>query len=91
MGGFQLFERSDQPTQLVGENNNHVTGGIGRFVRILEFNDVLQNKLETIIPFTTEEEIKDRGKSDGISNLLCSFRHRGSLFSASLGASRTFP
>ena len=71
MGGFQLFSRSDQPPPLVAsEKNDHSTRGVGRFVRILGFDDVLQHKLETVIPFITEKEIKDRGKSDGISKFI---------------------
>jgi hypothetical protein len=70
MGGFQLFEHPDQPSQPIDGQRNHVARGIGRFVRILRFDDALQHQLQTIIPFTTEEEIKDKGKSDGISKFI---------------------
>jgi hypothetical protein len=70
MGGFQLFESSDQPSPDASEQNDYFERGVGRFIRILEFKDVLQHKLETVIPFTTEKEIKDRGKSDGISKFI---------------------
>jgi hypothetical protein len=70
MGGFQLFERSDPPSQLADERNDHATHAVGRFVRILDFRDVLEHKLETIIPFVTEEEIKDKGKSDALSKFI---------------------
>ena len=68
MGGFQLFQRPDQPLQPINRQGDHVMRGPGRFVRILTFDDVPQ--LETIMPFTTEEELKDRGKSDGISKFI---------------------
>jgi hypothetical protein len=74
MGGFQLFEHPDQPTEPSSEKNDYLTRGVGRFVRILEFKDVLEHKLETIIHFTTEKEIKDRGKSDGISKFIVLFQ-----------------
>jgi hypothetical protein len=70
MGGFQLFEHADQPTELGSEKNDYLIRDVGKFVRILEIQDVLQHELETIIPFTTEKEIKDRGKSDGISKFI---------------------
>jgi hypothetical protein len=70
MGGFQLFERSDQPSPDASEQNDYFKHGVGHFVRILGFKDVLQHKLETIIPFITEKEIKDKGKSDGISKVI---------------------
>jgi hypothetical protein len=74
MGGFQLFERSDQSSQPARDKNDHARHAVGRFVRILEFQDVLQHKLETIIPFVTEEEIKDKGKSDAISKFIVLFQ-----------------
>jgi hypothetical protein len=70
MGGFQLFERSDQLSQLSSEKEDHATHAVGRFVRILDLKDVLQHQLETIIPFVTEEEIKDKGKSDALSKFI---------------------
>jgi hypothetical protein len=70
MGGFQLFEHPDQPTEIGSEKSDYLIRDVGRFVRILEFKDVLQHDLATIIHFTTEKEIKDRGKSDGISKLI---------------------
>jgi hypothetical protein len=70
MGGFQLFEPPVQPLQPTNGQTSLVTHGVGRFLRILRYDDVLQHQLETIIPFTTEEEIKDRGKSDGISKFI---------------------
>jgi hypothetical protein len=70
MGGFQHFEHPDQPAEPGSEENKYPTRGVGRFVRILEFNDVYRHRLETIIPFTTEKEIKDKGKSDGISKFV---------------------
>jgi hypothetical protein len=70
MGGFQLFERLDQPLQPIDGRRNHSMHDLGRFVRILESKDALQHKLEIIVPFTTEEEIKDRGESDEISKFI---------------------
>jgi hypothetical protein len=71
MGGFQLYERPDK--QLLKREE----GGVerysinpGKFVRILELADVRERQLGTIVPCTTEEDIKDRGKSDGIAKAI---------------------
>jgi hypothetical protein len=74
MGGFQLFERPDQPSQRVSEKSDHATHAVGSFVRILEVKDALRHQLETIIPFVTEEEIKDKGKSDALSKFIVLFQ-----------------
>jgi hypothetical protein len=73
MGGFQLYKRPDEKLLKREE------GGVecysinpGKFVRILELADV--GKLETIIPCTTEGDLKDRGKSDGISKAIVLFQ-----------------
>jgi hypothetical protein len=70
MGGFQVFERPAEPLRLVNVQKGSLAYDVGRFVRILEFHDVFQHTLGTIIPVTTEEEIKDKGKSDGISKFI---------------------
>jgi len=70
MEGFQLFERSDQPPRLASEKNDYFARGVGKFIRILDFKDVLQHELEAVIPFITEDEIKDKGKSDAISKII---------------------
>jgi len=74
MGGFQLFERPDQPQQPVDGENDNIRQGFGSFVRILDTNDMYQHALETIVPLTSEAEIKDRGKSDGIGKFIVLFQ-----------------
>jgi hypothetical protein len=71
MGGFQLYERPDEPL-LKQEDGGVERYSInpGKFIRILEMEDVRQHKLETIIPCTTEEDLKDRGKSDWIAKAI---------------------
>jgi hypothetical protein len=70
MGGFQLFKRSDQSPHPISGEKNRVTQDLGSFVRILDIQDVLQHELGTVVPLTTEEEIKDKGKSDGIGKFI---------------------
>jgi hypothetical protein len=73
MGGFQLYERPPLGEELLERKEGGVVRrsiNPGNFVRILEMADVRSHKLETIIPCTTEEDIKDRGKSDGISKAI---------------------
>jgi hypothetical protein len=68
MGGFQLYERPDEP--LLKQEEGGVERYLinpGKFVRILEMEDVRNHKLETLIPCTTEEDLKDKGKSDWIA------------------------
>jgi hypothetical protein len=72
MGGFQLFRRPDQPLQSMNRETKDTpltsnSSGPGEFVRIIDMDDIKQHKLENIIPFTSEAELKDRGKSDGIA------------------------
>jgi hypothetical protein len=71
MGGFQLYERPDQEL-LKREEGGIVRHSInpGKFVRILEMADVRAHQLETIIHCTTEGDLKDRGKSDGIGKAI---------------------
>src|SRR5271163_3141862 len=69
MGGFQLFERNAQPLQPMDGANDVAPHLIepGTFIRKLDIEDVDHYKLEMIVPYVTEEEIKDRGKSDAIA------------------------
>jgi hypothetical protein len=71
MGGFQLYQQP-QEELLKQEEGGVVSYSInpGEFVRILEIEDVRQHQLATIIPRTTEGDLKDRGKSDGISKAI---------------------
>jgi hypothetical protein len=71
MGGFQLYRQPEEEL-LKREEGGAVRYSInpGEFVRILEMEDVRQHQLETIIPRTTEGDLKDRGKSDGISKAI---------------------
>jgi hypothetical protein len=65
MGGFQLYERPEESLMKREEGAvERYSINPGKFVRILEMEDVRQHRLETIIPCTTEEDLKDRGKSD---------------------------
>jgi hypothetical protein len=71
MGGFQLYLQPEE--QLLkrdegGASRYSINPGI--FVRILEMEDVRQHRLETIIPRTTEGDLKDKGKSDGIAKAI---------------------
>jgi hypothetical protein len=71
MGGFQLYEEPGK--ELLKPEDGGVkrdSTNPGKFVRILEMEDVRQHQLETIIPRTTEEDLKDRGKSDGIAKAI---------------------
>jgi hypothetical protein len=71
MGGFQLYERPDQELLKREERGvERYSINPGKFIRILEMADVLDHKLETIIPCTTEGDLKDRGKSDGIAKAI---------------------
>jgi hypothetical protein len=71
MGGFQLYERPDQELLEREENGVvHYSINPGKFVRILEMVDVRNHQLGTIIPRTTEADLKDRGKSDGITKAI---------------------
>jgi hypothetical protein len=71
MGGFQLYERPDEPLLKREEGGvERYSINPGKFVRILEMDDVRNHKLETIIPCTTEEDLKDRGKSDWIAKAI---------------------
>jgi hypothetical protein len=71
MGGFQLYERPDEPLLKREERGiEQYLINPGKFIRILEMKDVRQHKLETIIPCTTEEDLKDRGKSDWIAKAI---------------------
>jgi hypothetical protein len=71
MGGFQLYQKPEEEL-LKREDGGALRYSInpGEFVRILEMVDVHNHKLETIIPCTTEGDLKDRGKSDGISKAI---------------------
>jgi hypothetical protein len=71
MGGFQLYELPDQELQKQekGEVERYSINP-GKFVRILEVEDVRKHQLETIIQDTTEEELKDRGKGDVIAKAI---------------------
>jgi hypothetical protein len=71
MGGFQLYELTDQ--KLLKREKGEVecySINPGKFVRILEVEDVRKHQLETIIQGTTEEELKDRGKGDVIAKAI---------------------
>jgi hypothetical protein len=71
MGGFQLYERPND--KLLKREEGWVERysiNPGKFVRILEMADVREHQLETIIPCTTEGDLKDRGKSDGIAKAI---------------------
>jgi len=71
MGGFQLYEHPDEKILKSEEGGvERYSINPGKFVRILEMADVRQHKLETIIPCTTEGDLKDRGKSDGIAKAI---------------------
>jgi hypothetical protein len=71
MGGFQLYERPDQELLEREENGVvHYSINPGKFVRILEMDDVRKHQLGTIIRGTTEADLKDRGKSDGITKVI---------------------
>jgi hypothetical protein len=70
MGGFQLYERPDEPLLKREGGVERYSINPGKFVRILETADVEQHQLETIIPCTTEEDLKDRGKSDWIAKTI---------------------
>jgi hypothetical protein len=73
MGGFQLYQPPPPDEKLLKQEK----GGVerysinpGKFARILGMADVQQHKLETIVPCTTEGDLKDRGKSDGIAKAI---------------------
>jgi hypothetical protein len=73
MGGFQVYERAPPGEELLKRDEGGVVNysiNPGKFVRILEMDDVHKHKLETVIPCTTEGDLKDRGKSDGISKAI---------------------
>jgi hypothetical protein len=71
MGGFQLYERPEQELLKREEDGvQRYSINSGKFVRILEMADVQNHKLETIIHYTTEGDLKDRGKSDGIAKAI---------------------
>jgi hypothetical protein len=70
MGGFQLFKRPDHPPRPVDQEKDDITTDLGSFVRILDIHDAHQHGLGKIIPLTSRAEIKDRGKSDGISKFI---------------------
>jgi hypothetical protein len=75
MGGFQLFKRPDPPPpRPIDQEKDNITQDLGSFIRILDFRDVLQHELWTIVPLTSEAEIKDRGKSDGIGKFIVLFQ-----------------
>jgi hypothetical protein len=73
MGGFQLYQRAPPEEELLKREEGGVVRysiNPGKFVRILQMADVRNHKLETIIPCTTEGDLKDRGKSDGIGKAI---------------------
>jgi hypothetical protein len=71
MGGFQLYQQPEEELLKREEDGVvHYSINPGTFVRILEMEDVRQHQLETIIPRTTEGDVKDRGKSDGIAKAI---------------------
>jgi hypothetical protein len=71
MGGFQLYEEPEKELLKPEEGGvKRDSTNPGKFVRILEKEDVRQHQLETIIPRTTEGDIKDRGKSDRIAKAI---------------------
>jgi hypothetical protein len=65
MGGFQLFEHSDQPTQLVSETDDNFARGVGRFVRFLEFKDVLNTSLKPRYLPPQKKKLKTGGRAMG--------------------------
>jgi hypothetical protein len=71
MGGFQLYERPEEKLLKREEGGvERYSINPGKFVRILEMEDVRKHQLENIIPCTTEGDLKDRGKSDGIAKAI---------------------
>jgi hypothetical protein len=71
MGGFQLYQQPEEELLKRKEGGVvHYSINPGEFVRILELEDVRQHQLETVVPRTTEGDLKDRGKSDGISKAI---------------------